>query len=146
MTNLIYDSETGLLLNGPMINYMDDIMNKKQERTEVVNNLFQPNSLPFANKSIKNGNYYMLDKYNLVIRKAEQNKTKSAYGWVYNDNNEPINIHIKQVLIETNSNDITIVTLQYLKSKFPNIFKSPRGQLYKIYAALELPGLDIDKI
>lgn len=146
MTLLIREPETGLLLHGPMIGYMNDIMTKKQKRSKAVDTIFRPDLLPIANKSIKSGNYYILDKYKLVIRKLDQNKPKSAYGWVYDKDGSPINIHISKILLDTNSDDITIVTLQQLKAKFPTIFKPPRGQLYKIYNSLHDKSIDISNI
>ena len=146
MTSLIYDDATGLYLNKPMIEYMNDIMNKKKIRVKHVDAFFQPEMLSFANKSIKTGNYYILDKFDLVIRKLDQNKSKSAYGWVYDEQGDPINIHINKMLLSTNSDNITVVTLQKLKAKFPTIFKPPRGQLYKIYSNINIPNVNISKI
>lgn len=143
---MIRDEPNGMLLYSPMIDYMHDIMTKKQKRTNIVNNIFKPSSLAFANKSIKSGNYYILDKYDLVIRKNDQNKAKSAYGWIYDADGDPINIHINKVLLDTNSQDITIITLQHLKTKFPAVFKAPRGQLYRIYSQLNFEDIDINNI
>lgn len=140
------ETEDGPLLYRPMVEYMEDIMLKKKGRTKIVDSIFRADALHCANKSIKSGNFYILDKYNIIIRKAEQNKTKSAYGWVYNENNEPINIHIPKVLLDTNSKDITTVTLQQLKAKFPTLFKPPRGHIYRVYSLLNLPNVDITKI
>lgn len=146
MTQMIRESPDGPLLYAPMIQYMNDIMTKKRQRVKVVDNIFRSDILAFANKSIKSGNYYILDRYNLVIRKLEQNKAKSAYGWVYDSEGYPINIHINKMLLDTNSDNITIVTLQLLKNKFPTIFKPPRGQLWKIYSKLQLDDVDIENV
>lgn len=143
---MIRETPDGPLLYVPMIKYMNEIMTKKRDRTKIVDNIFRADVLPTINKSIKSGNYYILDKYDLVIRKNDQNKPKSAYGWIYDSDGDPINIHINKVLLDTNSNDITIVTLQQLKAKFPSLFKSPRGQLWKIYSTLNFEDIDISNI
>lgn len=140
------ENPEGPLLYRPMVEYMEDIMTKKQGRNKIVDSIFRADALSCANRSIKSGNYYILDKYNIIIRKSEQNKTKSAYGWVYNANNEPINIHIPKVLLDTNSKDITVVTLQHLKSKFPTLFRAPRGHIFHIYSMLDLADVDITQI
>lgn len=146
MTLMVRDPETGLLLYTPMIKHMEDIMAKKKKRSKQVDDIFKASELPFANKSIKSGNYYILDKYDLLIRKLDQNKVKSAYGWIYDKDGDPINIHINKVLLDTNSQDITVVTLQQLKIKFPNLFKPPRGQIWRVYNNLNFEDIDISNI
>lgn len=146
MTLMYHETPEGPLLHRPMVEYMEDIMTKKQGRSKVVDSIFRADALACANRSIKSGNFYILDKYNIIIRKSEQNKTKSAYGWTYNADNEPINIHIPKVLLDTNSKDITTVTLQNMKAKFPALFKAPRGHIYRVYSMVNLPDVDITKI
>ena len=86
-----------------------------------------------------------LDKYNLPIRKNFQDSRKSAFGWKYNSNQEPINIHINDILLQTESQDILKITLQQLKTQFPTLFKPPRGIIYKIYST-EFPDINIDEL
>lgn len=143
MTTYIRDTPDGPLLNVNMMNYIEDIMKHKQYRSNIVDTIFDPEIISFANKSIKSGNFYIFDKYNLVIRKNDQNKPKSAFGWVYDEEGDPINIHIPKMLLDTNSDNITAVTLQTIKSKYPNIFKEPRGQLYRIYAMTDKVNINI---
>lgn len=140
------DPETGMLLYVPMMKHMEEIMDKKRKRSKQVDDIFKASALPFANKSIKTGNYYILDKYDLLIRKLDQNKPKSAFGWIYDKDGDPINIHINRVLLDTNSEDITVLTLQQLKTKFPNMFKPPRGQIWRVYNNLNFEDIDINKI
>lgn len=132
-------------INASMEKYMSDLMNKKGKSDEAVDTQFNNERLQFANKSVKNGNFYIIDKYHLIIRKNEFNNKKSAYGWVYDENKEPINIHIDSILLKTQSDDITMITLQQLKREYPTLFKSPRGMLFKIYSTINL-GIDIDKL
>lgn len=123
-------------INKPMEDYMRNIMNGKQISDNKIDKHFDNNTLQFINKYVKNENYYIFDKYNLVIRKKEFNNKKSPYGWIYNDEHEPINIHIDTMLMKMNSNDIQTITLQHINHEFPAVLKAPRGVLYKIYTTV----------
>lgn len=127
-----------LVINKAMEEYMASLMSGKVKSDEKLDNQFNPEPLQFVNKSVKNGNVYVVDKYHLIIRKNEYNNKKSAYGWVYDESNEPINIHIDMILLRTQSPDITSITLQQLKREYPTLFKSPRGMLYRIYSTVDL--------
>ena len=134
-----------LKINESMKKYMLDLMNETGKSDKVVDTQFNNEKLQFINKSVKNGNFYIIDKYNLIIRKNEFNNKKSAYGWVYDENKDPINIHIDSILLKTQSNDITTITLQQLKREYPSLFKSPRGMLCKIYSTVNL-GIDVSQL
>lgn len=125
-------------INKPMEKYMEIIMNNEDKQMSVVHEIFSSENLSFVNKSVKNGNYYMLDKYNIVIRKNEFGNHKSVFGWIYDANHEPINMHIDPILITTASNDITTITLQHLMNRFPSAFKTARGALNKIYSSINI--------
>ena len=137
------DPETKI--NTDMLEYMDSILKINKANNEIKDELFTGKVLKYVNSSIRNGNYYMLDKYGLPIRKNFQDSKKSAFGWRYNANQEPINIHINDILLQTESQDIQKVTLQQLKTQFPALFKPPRGTIYKIYAS-EFPDMSIDDL
>lgn len=134
-----------LVINKEMLVYMKKISESKIITDKIKNELFDPNELKIVNDSIHNGNFYMLDKYGLVIRKNFQNSKKTAFGWKYNENNEPINIHIGEILLQTNSDQIREITLQQLKHQYPNLFKPPRGTIYKIYSNV-FPEINLEKI
>ena len=133
------------ILNEPMIDYMDSILKINKNNNIIKDELFTGETLECVNSSIRNGNFYMLDKYGLPIRKNFQDSRKSAFGWKYNANQEPINIHINDILLQTESDDIQIITLQQLKTQFPTLFKPPRGIIYKIYST-EYPNINIDAL
>jgi hypothetical protein len=83
------------------------------------------NALQDMNKIIRKGNFYALDKFNLIIRKNDKDKIKSPFGWVFSEENEPINIHINSILLRLNKKNIDDVckqTLVDIKNKFPEIF------------------------
>ena len=133
------------IINEQMKTYMKTIIKINDKNNNYKDNLFSGNTLKCVNSTIRNENYYMLDKYGLIIRKNSQDSKKTAFGWKYNEQHEPINIHIPDLLLSTNSPDIQKITLQQLKQQFPNVFKSPRGIAYKIYTN-EFPDYDIAKV
>lgn len=132
-------------INHDMLKYMQKISESKIITDERKNELFEPTKLEFINKSVRNGNYYMVDKYGLVIRKDFQDSKKTAFGWRYDSNNEPINIHIGDILLQTKSDQIRDITLQQLKNQYPSLFRPPRGTIYRIYSTL-YPDVDLDTL
>ena len=138
-------TDPNTILNESMIEYMDSILKINKTNNIIKDELFTGDVLDCVNSSIRNGNYYMLDKYGLPIRKNFQDSRKSAFGWKYNSEQQPINIHINDILLQTESDDIQIITLQQLKTQFPSLFKAPRGIIYKIYST-EFPEINIDAL
>lgn len=133
------------VINKDMLAYMEKISESKKITDDIKNELFDPNELKIVNDSVHNGNFYMLDKYGLVIRKNFQNSKKTAFGWKYNEDNQPINIHIGDLLLRTNSESIREITLQQLKHQYPNLFKPPRGIIYKIYSNI-FPEINLENL
>jgi hypothetical protein len=84
------------------------------------------------NSKIKNNNYYKLDKYGLVIRTNEVNKKKTIFGYIMNEDNEYINIHINNLLISFNSKELILHTLQLFKNNHKKEFKQ-NSIIYKLY-------------
>lgn len=138
-------------INRLMDKYMDSIMNMKYETDNSISQFFDSKRLSIINKNVRNGNYYTIDRFGLVIRKEEFDNVRSPYGWRYYtprnissedydgiDNKEPINIHINDILLQTNSPDIQKVTIQYLQREHPALFKGPRGILYKVYTSMNI--------
>lgn len=139
-------TDPNTVINMNMLRYMESIQQINRKNNDIKDKLFTGKTLKCVNNSsIRNENYYMLDKYNLPIRKANQDSKKTAFGWKYNEKHEPINIHINDILLQTESEDIQRVTLQQLKSQFPTLFKPPRGIIFKIYNS-EFPDYDIEDL
>lgn len=115
----------------------DEIMSKllRQTKTEDVtlDIYFNKEDLLCVNKSLKEGNYYAFDKYSLIIRRKFLNDEKSLYGWTYNENKEPISIHVDKMLIRTNTlaGVIAKTTFQKLRNKFPAEFKKGNKSTYE---------------
>ena len=140
----IFSEMSELVINQEMKDYMQKLAENKIKSDQFKDELFNPNELKIVNSSVHNGNHYMLDKYGLVIRKKFQNSKKTAFGWRYY-NDEPINIHISDLLLQTNSSDIQVITLQQIKHQFPNVFNPPRGIIYKIYSNI-FPEIDLNSL
>ena len=132
----------GVHVNPIMEIYMRQMISEHKDANNLADEKFRDNRLSFVNSNIKTDNKYILDKYNLVIKRNEFNKTKTAFGWVYDADGDPINIHINPNLLETKSNDITFVTLQQLKQKYPTLFQA-RGVMYKVYTHETGIGIDV---
>lgn len=115
----------------------DEIMSKLLSQTkiedETLDNYFNKEDILCVNKSLKEGNYYAFDKYGLIIRRKFLNDEKSLYGWTYNDNKEPISIHVDKMLIRTNipASTIAKTTFQKLRNKFPAEFKKGSKSTYE---------------
>ena len=139
------DPDTKININ--MLHYMNHILKINKTNNEMKDEIFTGKDLKCVNSSIRNNNFYTFDKYKLPIRKSCQDSKKTAFGWRYNENQEPINIHIDNILLQTESKDIQKITLQQLKQQpaFANLFKPPRGIIYKIYSS-EMPELNIENI
>ena len=129
-------------INPIMEIYMKNMMNAHKNADIEADEKFNNSRLDFLNAKLKPENKYILDKYNLAIKRNEFNKTKTAFGWVYDDVGDPINIHINPNLLETKSSDITFITLQQLKVKYPTLFQN-RGVMYKIYTHERDIGIDV---
>jgi hypothetical protein len=114
-TNIQTNQCKPIKINTNMEKYMDELMNRKRENDEIIDEKFNSNSLGIINETVKDGNFYILDKYNLVIRKKYYNYSKSPYGWKYDEENDPVNIHIDPIMLKTKSPDITSITLQQLQ-------------------------------
>lgn len=134
-----------IFINEVMRNYMTNLFESKNKTEKKKDILFNPKRLSMVNSSVRNGNYYMLDRYGLVIRKNQQNSKKTAFGWRYDSNNEPINIHIGDIMLQTNSDQIRKITLQQMKYQWPNLFAPPRGLIYKVYSEL-FPEINLETI
>lgn len=134
-----------IFINEVMRNYMTNLFESKNKTEKKKDILFNPKRLSMVNSSVRNGNYYMLDRYGLVIRKNQQNSKKTAFGWRYDSNNEPINIHIGDIMLQTNSDQIRKITLQQMKYQWPNLFTPPRGLIYKVYSEL-FPEINLETI
>ena len=133
------------IINQNMLHYMDSILKINKNNNDIKDEIFTNKTLKCVNSSIRNGNYFLLDKYGLPIRKQFQDSKKTAFGWRYNEDMEPINIHINDILLKTESVDIQRTTLQQLKTQCPALFKAPRGTIYKIYAS-EFPKINLEQL
>ena len=138
-------TKTKIIINQYVLNYMNKLNDTSNRENSRKDQIFNAKTLKFVNTSVKNANYYILDRYGLILRKNCMDNKKSAFGWRYDDNDEPISLHISDILIKTNSNEIQILTLQSIKRQFPNAFKKPRGIYYKVYKEM-FKNVDIEAL
>jgi hypothetical protein len=132
-------------MNERFINYF----NKAFSITTETDSKLQWNDkmLSNINKYIRAGNYYMLDMFELVIRKNCFKKYKSPFGWDWinlDGEDIPYNIHIDKLLIEVDSPDIKLITLKKIAKMFPQELKE-RGILYRAYSESD-PRLDLETL
>lgn len=133
---MIVHYKNKLNINYTMKNYLENMYDNIDESNESITNCFDKYSKLSFNRRLKNKNFYMLDRYNLIIRKEDQNKIKSPYGWIYH-NNEPICMHIDDILLRTSDDKYNIqhLTIQKLKNKFPKFFAPSNPSIIKLYDA-----------
>ena len=87
-------TDPGTVINEPMAAYMTTILKINASNNKYKDSIFTKESLECVNSLVHNSNYYILDRYGLPIRKNCQDSKKTAFGWHYDSNNEPLNIHI----------------------------------------------------
>lgn len=132
-------------INVDVLKYLNDRLHNSTPESSLQSSIFTKDALPMANRTVKHGNYYAIDKYGLVIRKSFRGSQRSEYGWEFNDNDEPVNVHVSSILIRTRSReDIQLTTLKLLKDRFPAAFR-PNGLIRRVYSIL-YPHIDIDKL
>lgn len=142
--------QTGIAEHIMMKRYLNEILNTTHI-DEQIHSVFSNPKLDFINKSIRNKNYYGLDKYGLIIRSAEKNSGKTAFGWKLDQYGDPVNYHINDNMLLTNDDNILRITLQTLKNsgKFSKLFqpkneKTHAGIIRKIYEEI-MPEINLDK-
>lgn len=147
-TPFVRNPETGVMEYAVMIPYMKSVL-RRLSIEEESHSIFQDKRLEFINKSIRNGNFYGIDKYGLIIRANE--KGKGAFGWKYDDNGDPVNVNINGTLLKLG--DVDIIrrsTLQNMKKngRFTKLFAKKEGaqhvgMIRRIYTEV-FPDYDLD--
>jgi hypothetical protein len=153
--NIVYEAEeknnkndvvmTKYVVNEDIAAFFKNLW-EKNENTLVEDYFKNGNEMSDINKILRKENYYALDKYGLIIRKKEQNKPKSPFGWIFKDGVEFINIHVNilQTKIDVDKKIILMKTLATIKNKFPEIFLKQKI-FVKTYSKI-FPDIDLSKI
>lgn len=113
-----------------MLEYMRKLTKRNIKIHEKNTNDFKADVMPEFNKRAKNGNYYGFDKYGLIIRRDANNNPKSPFGWVRNEDDEMVSIHLKPDLPEETKKKETYF---YIQSKFAGQWNNNTNVLKRIY-------------
>lgn len=100
---------------------MDEILHYTKKEERGLDDYFTKEGLLCVNKNCRD-NFYAFDKYGIIIRRKAHNDPKNAYGWIFNDDHEPISIHIDQYLMRLEPSKVFKQTIQKLKAKFAKQF------------------------
>lgn len=124
-----------LLLNS-MISFMKDALRISKVTDTLSSDIFNDERLAKFNKN--KSNTFGVDKYGLLIRKDDCNNIRSVYGWVKNEANEAINIHIQSELLRMYKSDYEIfdITMRRLRSMFPKDTKQANSQFMRMFKLL----------
>lgn len=94
----------------------------KQTKNTELEDYFDPKNLSFVNKSIKNGNYYAVDRFGIPIR-LKDHDSKTVHGWC-KFNGEIIHTIVNKSIINLVTDEqIRDQAINELKLKYPNTFK-----------------------
>lgn len=130
-----------IVINERMKEFMQNIMDGNEISNDIRDVIFGMHLKQFSiNSAVRNNNFYALDKYGLVIRKEEQNNSKSPFGWQFVDG-DPVNIHVS-VIAATKQENIRRATLQYLKQRWKLQFEA-KGLIQRAMNSL---SSDLDSI
>lgn len=139
------DNIDNLIINENMIEFFKNLYNHVNNRNDEFSQLFTNTILEdinnrkhFTDKHSK----YNIDKYNLLIRENKYNNHNDACGWVFDDDNQPVNIHVTNELKQTKTDDeiFDIVLVELIRrNKISFTTKSVPTQIYKLL------NIDVDK-
>ena len=121
-------------INKPMLEYMHKITERAGTLRQKNSDDFTPNIMLYFNKRAKNGNYYGYDKYGIIIRKDAGASPKSPFGWIRNEQDELVSVHLKKDCPEEIKKKETII---YIQSKFQSQWNNKNNILRKIYDRYE---------
>lgn len=128
----------------------NEILNVQKEIIYSEISMFINNIKPFCdtkydivNQSINLNNYYMIDKYGIVIKYKEYN-TNDAYSWTYDIKHDPISIFITSGKENKKNKTYNALTKQYKLR--PELFTASRSVINILYSDNDKIRCMIDKI
>ena len=140
------DDNDTIIINDSMKKFVNNLFKKSEKKSKEFSDLFDNKKLREFNKKKKldeKHSKYNIDKYNLLIRENKFNKKSDPYGWVFDKDDDPINIHVSEELQITKTKeeifDIIMNELVNQKQKIQLTAKAIPTQIYKLL------GIDIDK-
>lgn len=128
----------------------NEILNVQKEIIYSEISMFINNIKPFCdtkydivNQSINLNNYYMIDKYGIVIKYKEYN-TNDVYSWTYDIKHDPISIFITSGKENKKNKTYNALTKQYKLR--PELFTASRSVINILYSDNDKIRCMIDKI
>ena len=126
-------SEIKFRFNPIMKTFMREILKVNTESSKNIDEYFdnyQDWLIPINKTRIRTGNLFKADKNKIVIRKKEFQKTNSPFGWIFDEEGDPISIHSNCLIPKE---DIFKDTYNSIKIKFAKNFASEKDVAYRIY-------------
>lgn len=131
------DNSKPIVIYESMKKFINNIKKTESKTTNTYKEYFLNNkTLEEFNKKITNENYWGVDKYGIVIRFKEFNKMKNIHGWTVNENDEIISTMVDKQLINCEDINIRENAISKIIQLNPNITKSTKTTVYKIYTKL----------
>ena len=128
----------------------NEILNVQKEIIYSEISMFINNIKPFCdtkydivNQSVNLNNYYMIDKYGIVIKYKEYN-TNDVYSWTYDIKHDPISIFITSGKENKKNKTYNALTKQYKLR--PELFTASRSVINILYSDNDKIRCMIDKI
>ena len=128
----------------------NEILNVQKEIIYSEISMFINNIKPFCdtkydivNQSINLNNYYMIDKYGIIIKYKEYN-TNDVYSWTYDIKHDPISIFITSGKENKKNKTYNALTKQYKLR--PELFTASRSVINILYSNNDKIKCMIDKI
>ena len=123
-----------LVQNKNLVSSVEARVVQRFDREQFINEHFVQSAC-VCNETVKNGKYYAFDIYGCIIRADCFNKNANPYGWILNENNQPVSIFAPANCIDKRA------CINVMKNKFTSAFGS-KGMAYRMYRKC-YPKMDI---
>ena len=138
-----YSENSSKCINNEILNVQNAMI--YSEISMFINNIkpFCDTKYDIVNQSINLNNYYMIDKYGIVIKYKEYN-TNDVYSWTYDIKHDPISIFITSGKENKKIKTYNALTKQYKLR--PELFTASRSVINILYSENEVIKNMIEKI
>lgn len=138
-----YSNYVSKCISNEILNVQNEII--YSEISMFINNIkpFCDTKYDIVNQSINLNNYYMIDKYGIVIKYKEYN-TNDVYSWTYDIKHDPISIFITSGKENKKNKTYNALTKQYKLR--PELFTASRSVINILYSDNDKIRCMIDKI
>lgn len=138
-----YSDYVSKCISNEILNVQNEII--YSEISMFINNIkpFCDTKYDIVNQSVNLNNYYMIDKYGIVIKYKEYN-TNDVYSWTYDIKHDPISIFITSGKENKKNKTYNALTKQYKLR--PELFTASRSVINILYSDNDKIRCMIDKI